>query len=60
MVLWHQIYSKMPTQIVERKLTFATIQATHFDYQQVFLYTHHPTDRIAHTFGTPFVEHWMK
>ena len=32
------------------------------DEQQVFLYIHHPTCRIAHTTAivTPDVEHWME
>ena len=44
----------------ETKLIAATTWATLG--QQVILYMHHPTDRIAHTttFVTPVVEYWLE
>ena len=60
-VIWRRAYGKGPLRKRERKPAAATL-AILSDWQQRFLYMHHPTDRIAHTtaFGTPVVEHCLE
>ena len=52
---------KWPFRRWERKPAAAT-RATISNKQEGLFYTHHPTDRIAHTtaFVTPVVEHWLE
>ena len=65
----HFIYYYMATDIWLRTILIVRkeTRCRHIGYcfrltARVILYTHHPTDRIAHTtaFVTPVVEHWLE